>query len=91
MKPRAQLVEGVPLRMQAKTGLSRVLRAIAAGMEPAAAVAVKAGLQECGECPGARSKTGRRGKTHPAVVGKVKEGVQKAPGRKNGTVETRKR
>ena len=48
VKPRAQLVKVVPLRMQAKTGLSRVLRAVAAGMDPAAA-AVKAGLQDCWE------------------------------------------
>ena len=50
MKPHAQLVKVVPLRMQAKTGPSKVLRAVAAGMESAAAaVAVKAGLQDCWE------------------------------------------
>ena len=44
--------------------------------EPAAAV--KAGPLGGGECPGTQTKTGLRGTTHPAVVGKVKKGGAKS-------------
>ena len=43
-----KLRAGVPWRIQAKTGLSKVLLAVAAGMEPD--TAAKTGLQDGGEC-----------------------------------------
>ena len=71
MKLRTRPVKGVLLRIQAKTGLCNMLLAVAAGMEPAAAV--NAGLNDVGECPRARTRTGCRGTTHPAVAGKSQE------------------
>ena len=66
------------MRLQAKTGLSKVLPAVASGLEQTA-------VQDGGEGHGARTKAGLHGKTHPSFDGKVKKKVPNVPGSTKGT------